>query len=83
MGFFKAKNGDYVVSVNTINQVENGNITEAEYIQLVDLFRNLPTGKVILETDGVFSYVDDPNPPDPDPEIDDSEALTILLGGAV
>lgn len=83
MGYFKAKDGDYVTGVNTINQIETGNITEAEYLQLVDLFRNLPTGKVILETDGEFSYVDDPNPPDPDPEIDDSEALSILLGGAV
>lgn len=83
MGYFKQKNGDYVTGINTINQVENGNITEAEYLQLADLFRHLPTGKVILETDGVFSYVDNPNPPDPDPDIDDSEALSILLGGAV
>lgn len=83
MGHFKIQTGDYVIGINTINQVDGGNITEEEYITLATLFRNMPNGKVIkCNNDGSFSYVDNPNPPDPDPELDDSEAFDIILGGA-
>lgn len=83
MGYFKIQNDGYILGINTIDQVELGNITEAEYFQLAELFRNMPSGKVIFENgDGTYSYVDNPNPPDLDPEIDDMELLDILMGGA-
>lgn len=83
MGYFKIQNDGYILGINTIDQVELGNITEAEYFQLAELFRNMPSGKVIFENgDGTYSYVDNPNPPDLDSEIDDMELLDILMGGA-
>lgn len=83
MGYFKIQNDGYILGINTIDQVELGNITEAEYFQLAELFRNMPSGKVIFENgDGMYSYVDNPNPPDLDSEIDDMELLDILMRGA-
>ena len=83
MGYFKIENNGYILGINTIEQVEVGNITEEEYLRLAALFRSMPSGKVVFENgDGRYSYVDNPNPPDPDPEIDDMELLDILMGGA-
>ena len=83
MGYFKIQNDGYVLGINTIDQVDIGNITEDEYFQLAALFRSMPSGKVVFDNgDGTYSYVDNPNPPDTDPEIDDTELLNILMGGA-
>ena len=80
MIYFKNVEDGVVQSVNSVDGSGRGNINEAEYTTLCELFRNLPDGKVIQDGDGEYVYIDDPNPPDPDPEIDDSELLEILMG---
>ena len=85
MGYFKIQNGGYIFGINTIDQVEVGNITEEEYLQLAALFRDMPSGKVVFDNgDGTYSYVDNPNPPEPsEPSAEDkAEAYDILMGGA-
>jgi hypothetical protein len=82
MGYFKIQKDSYIFGINTIDQVEVGNITKEEYNVLKSVFKSLPDGKVIFDNgDGTYSYVDNPNPPDPDPDIDDAELLDILMGG--
>lgn len=73
---------DIVVSVNTIDDGTWGNISENEFDELMVMFSELPDGKAIHDNgDGTYSYVD-ATPEPPSEEIDDSEALEILLGGA-
>lgn len=82
MQYYKSVIDGLVVTVSTVNADGDGNITEEEYNTLVELFYAMPDGKTIRDYgDGTYAYEDAP-PPDPDPEMDDSAALEILLGGA-
>ena len=80
MQYYKTVNDEILVSIGTINADGDGNITAEEYAELLAMIRQMPEGKNIHDNgDGTYSYVD--APPVPEPEIDDSEALEILLGG--
>ncbi len=83
MVYFKTVMDGIVMGANTLNGAGAGNIEKEEYEKIVDMFRHLPDNKVIYDSgDGSYSYIDNPSPPDPDPEIDDTELLNILMGGA-
>lgn len=83
MKYYMNTDGNYIVSVATINGNGDGNITESEYIQILSTLQNIPQ-----ETDTIGhhlttsleweQYEKEPEPEDDD--IDDSEALNIILG---
>lgn len=60
-------------------------ITEAEYAEILSVIRNKPaateTTDYRLREDLTWEAYEI-EPPDPDPDVDDAEALNILLGGA-
>lgn len=70
-----------------VGQVEhNGNITEDEYNELTALFHdmpNAPDGYEAKLNDNTLEWDIIEIPPEPEPELTDSEALNILLGGDV
>ena len=83
MRYYKTLSDELITAIGTINADGGGNITEAEYSELLSMIHQMPEGKAIRDNgDGSYSYVDNPNPPDPDPEVDDSEAFEFLFGGA-
>ena len=63
----------------------NGNISGAEYARLTSVLKNKPEAPegfyyLLRDNDETWELLPI-DPPDPDPELDDSEALDILLGG--
>lgn len=80
MQYWKMTYNDGFVSVSTINAEGDGNSTKAEHDTVAELLRNAPAGSGVVETESGFAYA--PFPVDPDPELDDSAALEILMGGA-
>ena len=56
-------------------------IGEQEYAQLTEMFHNMPTAREGYEYKLTVNREWVEVPIDPDPEIDDSEALSILTGG--
>lgn len=81
MAYYKIVEDEIVQSINTAEGEAKGNTTKEDYEILLGMFRQLPDGKVIHDNgDGTYSYVDNPFPPDPDPEISDDELLDILMG---
>lgn len=79
---------NYIVSVGklqgTITSQNTVEITEEEKSTLVGLFNSKPVSPEgwdykLRNSDLVWELVE--LPPDPDPEVDDAEALDILLGG--
>ena len=82
MGYFKYENDQYILGISTIDQVEHGNITKEEYLALDEIFHRLPEGKVVHDNgDGTYSYIDNPNPPDPEPDLSADEIVDIIFGG--
>ena len=69
------------VTVSTLNTDGEGNITKAEHESIMEMYRGAPDGYGVIEAESGLEYA--PFPVDPDPEIDDAEALSILLGGAI
>lgn len=83
MRYYKIIDSGYIISVGS--GFGGTEITEQEYAEILTIIRNKPTARdgydYRLKTDLTWeSYKIDP--PDPDPDIDDAEALNILLGGA-
>lgn len=81
---YKTIESGYIVSIGTGSG--GAEITEQEYAKILAAIRNKPTTPegydYRLKTDLTWEeYALEP--PDPDPEIDDAELLTILMGGAV
>ena len=82
MRYYKLIIGDYIIFIGT--GTGGTEITEAEYTTILDIIHNKPPA---TETTDYRLKVDltwepyEIDPPDPDPELDDSEALDILLGG--
>lgn len=79
MQYFKLTDDDGFVSVSTLNADGDGNSTKAEHDEIAEMYRNAPDGYGVIETANGFEYA--ARPVDPDPELDDSDALDILLGG--
>ena len=82
MGYFKIVADGYIVSVGTS---DSGNITESEYNDIMTAIHNKPqataTTDYRLKTDLTWEEYE-VEPPEPSEDVDDSEALEILLGGA-
>lgn len=83
MRYFKIIDNGYVTAVGT--GAGGTEITQAEYEQILAVIHNKPSAQGTtdyrLKTNLIWeSYAIDP--PDPDPELDDADALNILLGGA-
>lgn len=78
MRYYKTKDDDDFVSVSTIDADGNGNSTKAEHDEIAEMYSNAPDGYGVIETANGFEYA--ARPIDPDPELDDSELLDILMG---
>ena len=81
MRFYKQIVGGYILAIGTGTGFEE--ISETEYNEILSVIRNKPpateTTDYRLRVDLIWEeYPVDP--PDPDPEIDDSELLDILMG---
>lgn len=81
MSYYKQTSNGYIMAVGTGGGTE---ITEAEYNEILAVIQNKParteTTDFRLKEDLTWeAYQIDP--PDPDPEIDDSEAWDIIFGG--
>lgn len=86
MKFYKYINNGYILAVGTGGMGDE--ITEAEYEEIMDVIANRPqeTAEIgyRLKTDLTWeSYEKEPQPDPSEEEVPDSEALEILLGGAV
>mgnify|MGYP003291968469 FL=1 len=85
MGFYKATKDGYILGVGQCKG--NGNITETEYNEISCIIRNMPTppdGYQYRLTDGLeWELREIPVVSPDDEELTDSEALVILLGGAL
>ena len=82
--FSKMTADGYIVAVGT--GIAGEQISEAEYETILSAINNTPTAPDgyayhLRATDLEWVLVE--LPPDPDPEVDDSEALEILLGGNI
>lgn len=82
MKYFKNIQGGYIAALSTGSGGEE--ITQEEYERILSLVRACPkadTGyQYRLKTDLTWELVEMP-PEDTDPEISESEALDIILGG--
>lgn len=83
MRYYKSIIASYIAGIGT--GAGNGTeITESEYNAILDIIHNKPaaseTTDYRLKTDLTWEPYEI-EPPDPDPELDDSDALDILLGG--
>lgn len=84
MRYYKKIEGDYLLAIGTGAGGEE--ITKDEYENILSVIRNAPTAEDFyqyhLKTDLTWELAEAP-PVDVDPEISDSEALAIILGGEV
>lgn len=84
MKYFKNIQDNYIAALSTGCGGEE--ITQEEYEHILSLVRSCPKAdpgyQYRLKTDLTWELVELP-PEDTDPEISESEALDIILGGAV
>lgn len=82
MRFYKNTDNGYILTIGT--GLGGTEITEAEYNQILNIIHNKPqrteTTDYRLKED--LTWEEYEVPPMPEPELDDSEALSIILGGA-
>lgn len=83
MKYYKVVQDDYIMMVGT--DTGGTEITKSEYTEILAVIHDKPhateTTDYRLREDLTWeAYPIDP--PDPDPEIDDTELLNILMGGA-
>ncbi len=82
MRYCKIIDSGYIIAIGT---GEGGvEITESEYTEILDIIHNKPTATDTTDYRLKLDLTWEPyeiDPPDPDPELDDAEALDILLGG--
>lgn len=83
MRHYKAIEGGYILAIGTGGGYEE--ITAAEYDEIMAVIQDKPaatdTTDYRLKTDLTWEAYQI-EPPDPDPELDEAEALAIILGGA-
>lgn len=75
----------YIAGFGTNGSDSMTAITEEDYNSLLTMFSNRPTaeeGHAYILRDNPREWVLIELPPEPEPEIDPEEALSILLGGA-
>ncbi len=83
--FYKVLDEQFISGFGTNGNESVTEISKSEYEQLRTLFAERPTapsGYAYLLQDDPLEWVLVELPPEPDPDIDDAEALEILLGGA-
>ena len=85
MRYYKILQDDYILSVGKGAGGED--LTESEYTQILDSIRNKPTAPdgygYRLKSDLTWELLElSVTPEDADPDLTDSEALAIILGGA-
>ena len=84
MRYYKEISEGFIVSIGTGNGFSE--ITADEYSEIKAVIAAKPpvtdTTDYLLREDLTWEEIT-VDPPDPDPELDDSEALSILLGGVV
>lgn len=82
--YFENTEGEYIISISTGTGGEE--IDKEEYDNIISVIRNRPTAEAgydyRLKTDLTWELVALP-PEEDDPELSDTEALDIILGGAV
>ena len=83
MMFRKIVFDGHILGVSEVDQ--NGNIDEDEYHRLSAVIKAMPTAPngyyyALRDADGEWELIEIPDPTDDD--IDDAEALAILMGGA-
>jgi hypothetical protein len=81
MVYYKTIDSDGFVSVSTLNADTGGNCTKEEHDTVTQMYRDAEPGYGVIETESGFAYAKMPEPQEP--ELSDSEALEIILGGAV
>ena len=85
MRYYKILKDGYILSIGKGSGGED--LTESEYTQILDSIRNKPTApdghEYRLKSDLTWERLELPvAPEDADPDLTDSEALAIILGGA-
>lgn len=84
MSYYKITNNNYVLSIGETDRAADEPINESEYNEILTVIRNKPsateTTDYRLKTDLTWEPYEI-EPPDPDSEINDAEALEILMGG--
>ena len=85
MRYYEILQDGYIISIGKGAGGEN--LTESEYTQILDSIRNKPAApdgyEYRLKSDLTWECLELPvAPDDADPDLTDSEALAIILGGA-
>lgn len=83
MEYYKCTSGGYIIAVGTGGMGDV--ITEAEYVEIMNVIANKPheSESVGYRLKSDLTWESYEREPEPEPqEIDDTEALEILLGGA-
>ena len=67
MIYYKTIGDDGFISVSTVNADGDGNISQTEYNQIMQMIKDAPTGRGVVEIDGEYAYaeysvVDDVSP---------------------
>ena len=60
MIYYKTIGNDGFVSLSTVNADGEGNITKAEYDQIMQMIKNAPTGQGVVESGGGYAYAEYP-----------------------
>ena len=81
MQYWKNTDENGFVTVSTINADGEGNSTKEEHDIIADMYRNAPNGCAVIETESGCDYAKIPEPAED--ELDEAEALSIILGGAI
>lgn len=79
MQYWKKTDENGFVMASTLNADGEGNSTKEEHGIIADMYRDAQNGYGVIETDQGFEYA--PYPQEPEQELTDEEALTIILGG--
>lgn len=85
MVYFKVIQSGYIITIGTSdNDGISGKITEAEYNEILAVIQNKPQGTETIDyrlKEDLTWEEYEIDPPDPDPDVDDSEVFDILFGG--
>ena len=60
MVYYKTINDDGFVSISTVNADGEGNITQTEYNQIMQMIKNAPTGQGVVEDGSGYAYAEYP-----------------------